>query len=92
MGGHRHRSQNFSGLLLLLKYTLCEYFSFCTKTFGSFKATITKIYGTIHRKTVRIAKRNIQKALNGPVRRQKALEQETQRKGKEETRRQGKVI
>ena len=35
------------------------------------------MYGTIAGKMVRIAKRNMEKVLNGPVRRQQALEQET---------------
>ena len=49
---------------------------FCNNTFDSFKTTIaisnSKIYGAS--KTVRLAKRNIEKVLNGPETRQ--LEQQ----------------
>ena len=54
-------------------------FSFCTETFDSFKT----IQGAIAIETVRIAKRNMEKVLNGPVRRQQALEQETRKRQKE---------
>ena len=56
----------------MLKYISCKYFVFYTKTFDSFKTTIAilniEIYGAS--KTVRLAKRNVEKALNGPDRRQ----------------------
>ena len=59
-------------------------FSFCTKPFVSFNTTITKTCGAIAIKRVRIAKRNVEKVLSGPVERRRALEQETQEQRKEQ--------
>ena len=59
-----------------MKIHFMRSFRFCTETFDSFKT----IKGAIVVETVRIAKRNMEKVLNGLVRRQQALEQETHKK------------
>ena len=50
-------------LINIMRIRFMRSFSFCTETFDSFKT----IYGAIAIETVRIAKRNMEKVLNGPV-------------------------